>query len=334
MMEYRPLGQTGVQASAYCLGTAFLGSHVPVDESIRIVRRALDLGVNFVDTANTYGDRRFVSTAPGYPREYPLAEEVVGQALAGRRHEVILATKVCEPVGDGPNDRGLSRRHVFQQIEASLRRLGTDHVDLYYAHHSDPKTPIEETLRAFDDLVHQGKVRYAAISNFAGWQIVEALWTADRLGLNRPVCMQMNWNLLSRQAEVEQLPALARFGLGALAFASLAGGVLAARYRPGEAPPPGSRAEFWHDRSWNPARPSSTPARSEENLRRAQALAAWADERGHTASQVALAWLLGDPRLTAVISGASSVEQLEQSVRCVEIKLSQEEREEIGRLVA
>jgi aryl-alcohol dehydrogenase-like predicted oxidoreductase len=333
-VEYRPLGQSGVQVSSYCLGTAFLGSHVPEDESIRIVHRAIELGINFVDTANTYGDRRFKSVHARYPQEYPRVEEVLGRALEGRRHEVVLATKVCEPVGDGPNDRGLSRRHVFEQIELSLRRLRTDHVDVYYAHHPDPKTPIEETLRAFDDLVKQGKARYAAISNFAGWQIVEALWTSDRLGVSRPVCMQFNWNLLSRQAEAEQLPALAKYGLGALAFAPLAGGVLAARYRPGEEPPSGSRGEFWSDRSWNPARASSTPARDEPNLRGAQALAQWAQARGWTASQVALAWLLSDPRLTSVISGSSSVGQLEQSVRCTEITLSQAERDEVAALVA
>jgi aryl-alcohol dehydrogenase-like predicted oxidoreductase len=331
-MEYRPLGQSGVQVSAYCLGTAFLGSHVPEEESIRIVKRAIDLGINFVDTANTYGDRRFKSVHEKYPQEYPRVEEVLGRALEGRRDEVVLATKVCEPVGDGPNDRGLSRRFILEQIELSLRRLRTDYVDVYYAHHPDPRTPIEETLRAFDDLVKQGKVRYAAISNFAGWQIVEALWTADRIGASRPVCMQFNWNLLSRQVEAEQLPALAKYGLGALAFAPLAGGVLAARYRPGEAPPTGSRAEFWSDRSWNPARASSTPARDEEKLRGAAALAAWAEQRGWTASQVALGWLLSDPRLTSVISGASSVEQLERSVRCVEVKLSQAERDEVAAL--
>jgi aryl-alcohol dehydrogenase-like predicted oxidoreductase len=156
-VEYRPLGRSGVQVSAYCLGTAFFGSQTPTDVSIQVIRRALDLGVNFVDTANTYGDRRFVSTAPGFPAEFPLAEEVVGRAIEGRRGEVVLATKVCEPVGEGPNRRGLSRRFVMEQVELSLRRLRTDHVDVYYMHHPDPATPIDESLRAFDDLVHQGK---------------------------------------------------------------------------------------------------------------------------------------------------------------------------------
>jgi aryl-alcohol dehydrogenase-like predicted oxidoreductase len=305
-----------------------------MEDSIRVVHRALDLGVNFIDTANTYGDRRFVSVDPKYPREYPFSEEVIGRALVGRRHEAIVATKVCEPTGESPNDRGLTRRYIFQQIEVSLRRLGTDHVDIYYAHHPDTRTPIEETLRAFDDLVRQGKVRYPAISNFAGWQIVEALWTADRLGLSRPACMQFNWNLLARQVEQEQLPALARFGMGALAFAPLAGGVLAGRYRAGDKPPSGSRAEFWIDRTWSPGRASSTPARSEENLARAERLEGWARERGWSSSQVALGWLLSDRRLTSVISGASSPEQLEESVRCVDVKLEPTERDEVAALVA
>lgn len=333
-MQFRPLGSTGVQVSAYCLGTAFFGSQTPLEESLRIMERALELGVNFWDTANTYGDTRFTVARPGYPSERPVVEEIVGRALKGRRQEVVLATKVCEPVGPGPNERGLSRRFVMQQCELSLRRLGTDHVDLYYAHHPDPRTPIDETLRAFDDLVRAGKVRYPAISNFAAWQVVEALWAADRAAAARPVCMQMLYNLLDRAAEREQLPLLAKYGMGALAWSPLAGGVLAARYRPGEAPVAGSRGDFWLERETAPhGRPGSVPQRGDANLRKAQALAVWAAARGHTAAQVGLAWLLGNPQLTAVIAGASSIAQLESNVAAADLTLTGADRDEVARVV-
>jgi len=333
-VEYRPLGRSGIQVSRYCLGTAFFGSQTPRTAAIAIVHRAIELGVNFIDTANTYGDRRFRGDRPGYPSEWPPVEEVVGEAIRGHRAEVIVATKVCEPVGPGPNQRGLSRRFILEQVESSLRRLGTEYIDVYYAHHPDARTPIDESLRAFDDLVRQGKVRYVGISNFAGWQIVEALWRAERGGLTDPVVMQANYNLLSRACELEQLPALAAFDLAAYAFAPLAGGVLTGKYQPGGPPPPGSRGEFWAEREQNPKRPSSVPVRTARFVAGAAALAAWARSRGNTASQVALAWLLGNPLLTGVISGASSLAQLEDSVRAVEITLDGAERDEVAALVS
>lgn len=333
-MEYRPLGRSGIQVSRYCLGTAFFGSQTPRTAAIAIVHRAIELGVNFIDTANTYGDGRFRGDRPGYPLEWPPVEEVVGEAIRGHRAEVIVATKVCEPVGPGPNQRGLSRRFILEQVESSLRRLGTEYIDVYYAHHPDARTPIDESLRAFDDLVRQGKVRYVGISNFAGWQIVEALWRAERGGLTDPVVMQANYNLLSRACELEQLPALAAFDLAAYAFAPLAGGVLTGKYQPGGPPPPGSRGEFWAEREQNPKRPSSVPVRTARFVAGAAALAAWARSRGNTASQVALAWLLGNPLLTGVISGASSLAQLEDSVRAVEITLDGAERDEVAALVS
>ncbi|TAK23913.1 MAG: aldo/keto reductase [Chloroflexota bacterium] len=332
MMEYRPLGKTGVQVSRYCLGTAFLGSQTPLDRSIEIVHRACDLGINFIDTANTYGDRRFKGDRPGYPDIWPAVEEVVGRAIADRRDRVIVATKVCEPVGDGPNDRGLSRHFIMRQVEISLRRLGTDYIDVYYAHHPDPRTPIDETLRAFDDLVRQGKVRYIGISNFCGWQIAESLWMAERHHAAAPVVMQTNYNLLSRDAEAEQLPALAHFGLSSFAFAPLAGGTLTGKYTVGAEPAAGSRGEFWADRPGNVARASSSPVRDERVLRQVAVLRDWAEERGHTAAQVALAWLLGNSQLTGVISGASTVRQLEESVGALEVELTADDRAAIAHI--
>src|SRR5579859_3853313 len=205
-MEYRLLGQTGMQVSALCLGTAFYGSLTPVDESIRLIHHAVDMvGINFVDTANTYGNRRF--DYDGVPRDRPVVEEIVGRALQGRRHEVVLATKCGEPVGTGPNDGGLARRHIMVQVETSLRRLGTDYIDLYYPHHPDPQTPIDQTLRAFDDLVRQGKVRYVGLSDYNAWQVIEALWVADRHNLETPACVQTLYNLFYRADERELMPA-------------------------------------------------------------------------------------------------------------------------------
>lgn len=209
-MQYQLLGQTGVRVSRLALGTALFGVAPLEADAAGLVRRALDLGVNFFETANSYGNQaRF--DRPGRPpaEQRRSAEEILGQALAGRRHEVVLATKVMERVGPGVNDGGLSRRHIVQQAEESLRRLRTDYIDLYYAHHPDPATPLEQTLRAFDDLVRQGKVRYAGLSTFPAWQMTEALWTSDRLGLNAPVCNQASYSLATRSAERELVPACA-----------------------------------------------------------------------------------------------------------------------------
>lgn len=320
-MEYRLLGRTGVRVSALCLGTAFYGSLTPVDASIRLIHHALDdAGLNFVDTANTYGDRRF--DYEGVPRDRPMVEEIVGRALRGRRHEVVLATKCGEPVGTGPNDRGLSRRHVMQQVEASLRRLGTDYVDLYYPHHPDPNTPIDQTLRAFDDLVRQGKVRYVGLSDYSAWQVVEALWVADRHNLGAPVCVQTLYNLFYRADERELMPACRKYGLSMVLFSPLAGGLLSGRYAPGMPPPAGSRAAFTRGER---GRPAATPLLVEPYLSASQRLVELAGERGRTASQMALAWLLSHAEVAAAITGASTPEELDENAEAVGMALSGEE---------
>jgi aryl-alcohol dehydrogenase-like predicted oxidoreductase len=320
-MHYRRLGASGMQVSAICLGTAFYGSLTPVDEALRLVHRALDLGINFIDTANTYGDRRF--SYPGVPADRPMVEEIVGQALRSRRGEVILATKCGEPVGQGPNARGLARRHIMEQVEISLRRLGTDYLDLYYPHHPDPLTPIEETLRAFDDLVRQGKVRYVGLSDHRAWQVVKALWTADERRLTSPVCVQTLYHLLDRRDEAELLPTCRQFGLSMVIFSPLAGGLLAGTYRPGEPPPAGSRGQVTHaDRG----RPSSIPLLTAAALSAAQRVAKIAGERGQRPGPLALAWLLSHPEVGAVISGTSTVAELEENVAAIDLPFSAEDR--------
>ncbi len=329
-MKYRPLGRTGLQVSTLCLGTAFFGSYCSTDDSIRIIHRALELGVNFVDTANTYGDKRF--SIPSAPKDRPYVEEIVGRALEGRRHEVVLATKVCEPVGDAPNRRGLSRKFILEQVEISLRRLRTDFIDLYYTHHVDPLTPIEETLRAMDDLVRQGKVRYVGLSNYPAWQMTEALWAADRRSLAQPQAIQILYNMLYRQPEEEQLVASARFGLGAMVYSPLAGGVLTGKYRAGASLPEGSRAAIGFGRG-TPAKPSSGPQLIDSNLTAAAKLAEIAQARGQTAARLALAWILAHPAITATVMGANSVAQLEENLPAYDLEMSPAERDELARAV-
>jgi aryl-alcohol dehydrogenase-like predicted oxidoreductase len=326
-MKYRPLGRTGLQVSTLCLGTAFFGSFTSLEDSIRIIHRALDLGVNFFDAANTYGDRRFsVAIAP---TDRPMVEEIVGQALKGHRQEVVITTKVCEPVGPGINQRGLSRKFIMEQVEISLRRLQTDFIDLYYAHHVDPRTPVEETMRAFDDLVRQGKVRYVGLSNWPSWMMTEALWAADKRNLAQPQAIQILYNVLYRLPELEQLPAAQRFGLGAMIYSPLAGGVLTGKYRRGAAEPPKeSRAVHWHGPS---ARPTSVPNLDSRYVEASARLVELAEARGHTAAQEALAWVVGHPAVTAAIMGASSVEQLESNLPAFDLEFSSGEREELAK---
>jgi 1-deoxyxylulose-5-phosphate synthase len=227
-MKYGLLGRTGVRVSTIALGTATFGVAPDSTTADRVVHRALDLGINLFDCANSYGNQaRF--DRPGVPpaAERESAEEILGRALKHRRADVVVCSKVMEPVGDGANERGLSRLHIFDQIERSLRRLATDTIDVYYAHHPDPATPIEQTLRAFEDLIRQGKIRYYALSTFPASQMVEALWVGDRLGLSPPACNQIPYNLAMRGAARDLLPACLRYGLSATVFSPLAGGLFA-----------------------------------------------------------------------------------------------------------
>lgn len=323
-MLHRTLGRTGLSVSVICLGTVYFGSQVRVEESSGIVRRALDLGVNFIDTAEIY-------MRPAYGA----AEEVIGAALAGRRHEVVLATKKrYDPRSfrtGGPSDHRLSRRQIILAVEASLRRLRTDYIDLYYPHHPDSSVPLEETLRAFDDLVRSGKVRYVGLSNYPAWQVVEALWIADRRGLAPISCVQGLYNLLDRGAERELTPACREHALGLVAYSPLAGGVLTGKYGAGtdQLPPDSRAARVGQTRR---GRPGHIPVLSERNLEVSRRLAALAERRGETAARLAIAWTIAQPPITSVIMGASTVAQLEANVAAADLRPSPEDVAEIGGL--
>ncbi|MGH2460641.1 MAG: aldo/keto reductase [Chloroflexota bacterium] len=312
-MRYRLLGATGLSVSTLCLGTVYFGSFVPPDESLRIVHRALDLGVSFVDTAEIY-----------MRPKYNASEEVVGRALAGRRSEVILATKKRYDPRQlrtgGPGDHGMARRQIVAAIEGSLRRLRTDYLDLYYSHQPDPETPLDEMLGAFDDLVRAGKVRYVGLSNYPAWRVVEALWAAERRRLAPVSCVQVLYNLLDRSVERETGPACQQHCLGLVAYSPLAGGVLTGKYgASAEQLPPDSRAARVGRSAGG--RPGHIPVLSERNLAVARRLSAFAEARGETAARLAIAWALHQPAVSSVIMGASTVGQLEANVAAAELDL-------------
>ncbi|MCG0239472.1 MAG: aldo/keto reductase [Firmicutes bacterium] len=301
-MEYRRLGRSGLKVSAITLGTMTFGEKVPESEAVRIIHYALDAGVNVIDTADIYAGGE--------------SERIVGKALAGRRHQVVLATKVYMPTGPGPNDRGLSRYHIMRAVEDSLRRLGTDYIDLYQMHRFDPEVPLEETLRALDDLVRQGKVRYVGCSNWDAWQLMKGLWTCDRLGLVRIDAVQPRYNLIYRDAERELFPACLDQGVGVLAYSPIAGGVLTGKYLGGQIPE-GSRG--WNNPEWQQRR------LTRRALAIAGAAAEFARELGRPLLQVALNWVLAHPAVSTAIVGASSLEQFQQALGALEWSLSAEE---------
>lgn len=302
-MQYRPLGRTGVQVSLVCLGCARLGSTSTEDEAVELIDRALDLGVNFLDTANVYGP----------------SEDIVGRALArdGKRARVVLATKVASPLpGNDPNRGGASRRHIIEQCERSLRRLQTDWIDLYYIHLPNPAIPIDETLRALDDLVRSGKVRYLGTSNYGAWQLVEALWVAKELGLNRFIAEEPSYNLLDRSTEVELMPFAQTYGVALNPYSPLAEGVLAGRYRHGVP----SDARFAADS--RRLAEHDTPAVAAV----VDTVAELAAEKGCTMSQLALAWLAHQPAVAAPIIGPRNRAQLEDNVGAAEVTITDEDR--------
>ncbi|MFS8543483.1 MAG: aldo/keto reductase, partial [Limnochordales bacterium] len=280
-------------------------------ESVRIIHRALDAGINFLDTANVYGQGA--------------SETIVGKALKGRRHEVVVATKFSRPVGDGPNDRGNSRWHIMREVEGSLKRLGTDYIDLYQVHRPDPDTPLDETLSALTDLVRQGKVRYIGTSTFPAWQLCESLWISDRMNLERFVCEQPPYNILNRSIERELLPFAQKHGFGIIPWSPLAAGWLSGKYRRGQPPPPDSRAIR---RRWDLE--SELSARRFDAVERLEALAR---EVGKSISQVALNWLLQQPAVTAPIIGPRTMEHLEDNLGALGWALSREHLDAIDRIV-
>ena len=312
-MDYTRLGRTGLKVSRICLGCMTYGDPgwrdwvLPEEEARPFIRRALELGINFFDTADMYS--RGVS------------EEILGRALRdfARREDVVIATKVYFPMGDGPNDRGLSRKHIFDSIDASLRRLGVDHVDLYQIHRWDSETPIEETLEALHDLVRAGKVRYLGASSMFAWQLAKALYTADRHGWTRFVSMQNHYNLVYREEEREMLPLCREEGLGVMPWSPLARGFLAGKRRRGDEDTRRAKSDtFAHQLYYQP-----------EDYDVVDRVLALAERRDEKPARLALAWLLHQPGVTAPIVGASRMEHLEDAVAALEVRLSEEERKEL-----
>lgn len=320
-MRYSQLGSTGVRVSAISLGTATFGVAPIAAEADGLIGHALDRGINVIDTANSYGNQaRF--DRPGAPSaaERASAEEIVGRALRGRRNDVVLCSKVMEPVGDGANEWGLSRRHILGQVESSLKRLGTDHLDVYYAHHPDGTTPIEETLRTFSDLIRQGKIRYYALSTYPGWQMMEALWKADTLGCPPPACVQVPYNFSRRAIESDVTPICTKYGISMTVFSPLAGGLFAGLST--------EQLALAGHRRWG------GPGFSEAQLSMAEQLQQIAQKSGQQPGALALQWLLSRPAVASLIVGAETAEQLDAAVDATELKLSSDlldELDAIGR---
>ncbi len=311
-MKYTKLGRTGVDVSPVCLGTMMFGGPTDETESIRIVHSAVDRGINFIDTANIYNKGR--------------SEEILGKAIADSRDRLVIATKGRQTMGDGPNESGASRLHLMHELEASLRRLGTDFVDLYYVHTPDYETPIDESLRALDDMVRSGKVRYIACSNFRAWRLCEALWVSDRLNLNRFVCVQPLYNIVNRDIEVELLPLCKEHRVGVVSYSPLARGILTGKYKPGESFPDGSRA------SRNDKRMQQAELR-EASLAISQQIVAHCQQKGVAPSQFALAWCLANPILTSVIVGPRTMEQLDDNLSCLDVTITDDDERFIDSLV-
>jgi aryl-alcohol dehydrogenase-like predicted oxidoreductase len=315
-MNYRTLGLTGVKVSPLCLGAMMFGAwgNPDHDDSIRIIHRALDAGINFIDTADVYSRGE--------------SEEIVGKALAGgRRDNVVLATKVHGTMGDDPNEFGNTRRWIIREVENSLRRLGTDWIDLYQIHRPEDDTAIDETLGALTDLVHAGKVRYIGSSTFPASQIVEAQWVAERRGRERFVCEQPPYSILVRAVENDVLPTCRRHGMGVIPWSPLAGGWLTGRYRKDAEPPDSHRAQRI------PARYDLSLPGNQRKLDVADGLAKLADEAGMTLIEMALAFVMNHPAVTAPIIGPRTMEQLESQLPAAEITLTDEVLDRIDELV-
>ncbi|MBB2928157.1 aldo/keto reductase [Paraburkholderia silvatlantica] len=319
-MEYRQLGQSGLRVSVLSLGTlTFAGEgkfgavgSTGLESAREQIARCAEAGVNLIDTANVYS--------------YGHAEEILGEALGGHRHDFLISTKARMPVGDGPNDAGASRHHLIRECEASLRRLKTDHIDLFYLHEWDGTTPLEETLEALDTLVRSGKVRYIGASNYSGWHLMKALATSARYQYARFVSQQIYYSLIAREAEYELVPITLDQGLGTLVWSPLSGGLLSGKYRRNSVAPPGSR----HLGEWD-----EPPVRDVTLLYDVvEALIAIAEDHDVSAAQVALAWLLTKPGVTSLVIGARTLAQLEDNLGAVHLQLSHEERAQLDRLSA
>jgi aryl-alcohol dehydrogenase-like predicted oxidoreductase len=310
-MQYRQLGKSGVRVSVVGLGTNRFGfERMPQAEVDRVLDAAVDLGINFLDSADVYTGGR--------------SEETIGVGLKGRRNKFVVATKFFNKIGEGPNDWGASRYHLYEAVEASLRRLQVDAIDLYYVHNFDETTPIEEMLRGLDDLVRAGKVRYIGASNFLAWQIARANLLADVHGWSPLIVSQVHYHMLERGAEKEMLPFCRSQSVGVIPYFPLAGGFLTGKYKAGQPAPSGSRGE-----TSGYVQQYMTPA----NYAVVEKLDSWAKERGRTPGDAAQAWLLTHPEVSSVISGATRMEQVVENAKAADWVMTAEEFEQVNQIL-
>ncbi len=298
-MKYRRMGRSGLKVSEICLGTMTFGHGTEEAEAKRMVDLCVDIGINFFDTANNYSNGE--------------SEKMLGKTLKGKRRDAIVATKFFNPMGTGPNDSGMSRIHIMNAIEDSLRRLQMDYVDIYYVHHVDVQTPLEEMLRALDDLVHQGKVRYVACSNYEAWRLSEALWISDINNLVRFECYQPQYSLVVRDIEEELIPLCQLKDLGVVVWSPLAGGFLTGKYKPGQTTLAGTRSE----EKWVFPRPYLAP-NADETL---QVLLEISENLGQHPAPIALRWVLEQPAITSAIVGARTTTQLKENLKVLDCSL-------------
>jgi len=334
-MEYRRLGNSGLKVSIMGMGGTNFGEKIGEKESIQVIQHALDSGINFIDTANKYGEG--------------LSEEYIGKAVKGRRDEVIIATKFGLPMFDLPNDGGGSRYNIMNAVDGSLKRLGTDYIDLYYIHWPDEETPVEETLRALDTLVKSGKVRYIGCSNFPAWQLCEAIWVS-RVNLLEPfIVVEARYNILDRNIESELVPFCRKYGIGIIPWSPLAGGFLTGKYQKGQSPfgsGPGRPLSRIQDsnagtgkkkRAPLPPMPSwfkMEPTYTDANFEKVEKLKQYAADHGHTVEELSLAWLLGHNYISSVIAGARTTEQVDSHIKAAAWKLTPGEMAEIEELIS
>lgn len=310
-MRVKSLGRSGLKVSVVGLGCNNFGMRIDQAATDEVVSKALDLGITLFDTADAYGNKGG-------------SETMLGKALGARRKDIVLATKFGLPMGEGDLMKGASRRYIVNAVEASLKRLNTDYIDLYQVHFPDPETPIDETLAALDDLIEAGKVRYIGCSNFAGWQLAESWYIAKELGTAKFISAQNHYNLLDRKIEQELIPAAKAYGASVLPYFPLASGMLTGKYKRDQALPNDGRLTAWGDRG--------KAILSDQNFDLVAKLTAFAETRGHSLLDLAFGWLASQPQVASVIAGATKPEQIEQNVKAGEWELNAEELAEVGKL--
>lgn len=310
-MRVKSLGRSGLKVSVVGLGCNNFGMRIDQEMTDKVVGKALDEGITLFDTADAYGNKGG-------------SETMLGKALGARRKDIVLATKFGLPMGEGELMKGASRRYIMNAVEASLKRIGTDYIDLYQVHFPDPETPIEETLRALDDLVTAGKVRYIGCSNFASWQVAESWYIAKELGANKFVSAQNHYNLLDRKIEAELVPAAKAYGASILPYFPLASGMLTGKYKRGMDLPNDGRLTVWGERG--------KQILSDENFDMVEKLSAFAEARGHSLLDLAFGWLASQPHVASVIAGATKPEQIEANVAAGKWELTAEEIEEVNKI--